>query len=144
MSEAWLRAKPQKVLARHRHQRRRSGPDRCEVAQIAKSIVFEGQSCAIIVITSGANKVDRKKKLKAILGYKPKIATPGYVWVRPGSHRAEFPLRTQEQVSDTHGSGPNGIRGGLGAAAGSSETVFPIPPDLLASISSARIADVRL
>ena len=51
----------------------------CDVAQIAKSIVFEGQSCAIVVIASGANKVDRKKKLRAILGYKPKVATPEYV-----------------------------------------------------------------
>ena len=43
----------------------------CDVSNIAKSIVFEGQDVAIIVITSGSNRVDRKKKLKKILGYKP-------------------------------------------------------------------------
>ena len=39
----------------------------CEVAHIAKSIVFEGQEGAIVVITSGSNRVDRKGKLKLSL-----------------------------------------------------------------------------
>jgi prolyl-tRNA editing enzyme YbaK/EbsC (Cys-tRNA(Pro) deacylase) len=43
----------------------------CDVAHIAKSIVFKGEMSAIVVITSGANRVDRKRKLKRILGYKP-------------------------------------------------------------------------
>ena len=51
----------------------------CDVSNIAKSIVFEGQDMAIVVITSGSNRVDRKKKLKKILGYKPGQATPEYV-----------------------------------------------------------------
>ena len=116
----------------------------CEVAQIAKSIVFEGQSCAIIVITSGANKVDRKKKLKAILGYKPKIATPEYVLsetgfapggVPPFGHKSRSVILMDRDLMKFEV---------VWGAAGSSETVFPITPDLLASISSARIADVRL
>jgi len=32
----------------------------CEVSNIAKSIVFMGKDCAIVVITSGSNRVDRK------------------------------------------------------------------------------------
>lgn len=116
----------------------------CDVAQIAKSIVFEGQSCAIVVIASGANKVDRKKKLRAILGYKPKVATPEYVLRETGFAPGGVPpfghKRRPEILMDRDLFGFEVVWG----AAGSSETVFPIPPDLLASISSASIADVRL
>ncbi len=51
----------------------------CDVAHIAKSIVFAGQEGAVIVITSGANRVDRKRKLKRAIGYKPGMAAPEYV-----------------------------------------------------------------
>jgi prolyl-tRNA editing enzyme YbaK/EbsC (Cys-tRNA(Pro) deacylase) len=43
----------------------------CELSHIAKSIIFIGNNDnAIVVITSGSNKVERKKKLKKLLGYK--------------------------------------------------------------------------
>ena len=51
----------------------------CDVAHIAKSIVFAGQEGAVVVITSGSNRVERKRKLKRVLGYKPGMATPEYV-----------------------------------------------------------------
>ena len=51
----------------------------CEVAHIAKSIVFEGPDGAVVVITSGSNRVERKRKLKRILGFKPGMASPKYV-----------------------------------------------------------------
>ena len=51
----------------------------CEVSHIAKSVVFVGKECAVVVITSGSNRVDRKRKLKRILGYKPGMADPEYV-----------------------------------------------------------------
>ena len=40
----------------------------CDVSHIAKSIVFQGLEGAVVVITSGSNKVDRKKKLKSDSG----------------------------------------------------------------------------
>jgi len=43
----------------------------CEVAHIAKSIVFEGIHGAVVVITSGSNRVERKRKLKKILVSNP-------------------------------------------------------------------------
>ena len=70
----------------------------CDVAHIAKSIVFAGQEGAVIVITSGSNRVERKRKLKRVLGYKPGMATPEYVLestgyqiggVPPFGHRAD-------------------------------------------------------
>ena len=56
----------------------------CNVSHIAKSIVFQGPEGAVVVITSGSNKVDRKKKLKGILGFKPGMATPDYVLQHTG------------------------------------------------------------
>ena len=56
----------------------------CEVAHIAKSIVFSGEEGAVIVITSGSNKVERKRKLKRILGFKPGMASPDYVLENTG------------------------------------------------------------
>ena len=45
----------------------------CEVAHIAKSIVFAGEDGAVVVITSGANRVDRKKKLKRLPIHFPEL-----------------------------------------------------------------------
>ena len=56
----------------------------CNVAHIAKSSVFAGQEGAVIVITSGSNRVERKRKLKRVLGYKPGMATPEYVLENTG------------------------------------------------------------
>jgi len=51
----------------------------CDVANIAKSIVFAGQEGAVVVITSGANRVERKRKLKRLLGYKPSMTDAEYI-----------------------------------------------------------------
>ena len=70
--------------ARHYQEGTRTSQDAanqlgCEVAHIAKSIVFAGKDGAVVVITSGANRVDRKKKLKRLLGYKPSMTDPQYI-----------------------------------------------------------------
>ena len=73
--DAWL-AECAKIgytpAARHYEEGTRTSQDAanqlgCEVAHIAKSIVFAGKDGAVVVITSGANRVDRKKKLKRLL-----------------------------------------------------------------------------
>ena len=52
-----------------------------------------------MVITSGANKVDRKRKLRDLLGFKPKIASASYVLKRLVSNLVEFhPLATGTSV----------------------------------------------
>jgi prolyl-tRNA editing enzyme YbaK/EbsC (Cys-tRNA(Pro) deacylase) len=48
----------------------------CEVAQIAKSIVFRGGERVILVIASGANRVDTSK-VAAATGLTPKRADGG-------------------------------------------------------------------
>ena len=115
----------------------------CDVSKIAKSIVFQGESCAIVVITSGSNRVDRKRKLKRILGYKPGMATPEYVLsstgyvvggVPPFGHTEETEILMDEDLMQFET---------VWGAGGTPQTVFPISPEDLMKISGAKIADVK-
>ncbi len=115
----------------------------CDVAHIAKSIVFVGNEGAVVVITSGANRVDRKRKLKRALGYKPGMAEPGYVLestgyqiggVPPFGHTSRVTVLMDEDLMQY---------GLIWGAGGTAQTVFPITPDELLEISGATLADVR-
>jgi len=115
----------------------------CDVAHIAKSIVFEGQEGAVIVITSGANRVDRKRKLKRILGFKPGMATPEYVKQSTGyvigggppfGHPKPVKVLMDEELMHYEL---------VWGAAGTPQTVFPITPEELKTISRAELADVK-
>ena len=115
----------------------------CNVAHIAKSIVFAGQEGAVIVITSGSNRVERKRKLKRVLGYKPGMATPEYVLENTGYQIGGVPPFGH----------PNPVRGLMDedlmqydlvwGAGGTAQTVFPITPEDLRGLSGAELADVK-
>ena len=115
----------------------------CDVSNIAKSIVFEGGEVAIVVITSGSNRVDRKKKLKKILGYKPGQATPEYVLQSTGYEVGGVPpfghLKETIKIIDEDLFKYDLIWG----AGGTADTVFPITPEKLKEISKADIRDVK-
>ena len=115
----------------------------CDVSNIAKSIVFEGQEVAIIVITSGSNRVDRKKKLKKILGYKPGQASPEYVLENTGYAVGGVPpfghLKETIKIIDEDLFKYDLIWG----AGGTADTVFPITPNELKEICEAKIRDVK-
>ena len=118
--------------------------DNCsDVSNIAKSIVFEGQDVAIIVITSGSNRVDRKKKLKKILGYKPGQASPEYVLESTGYAVGGVPpfghLKETIKIIDEDLFKYDLIWG----AGGTVDTVFPITPEDLKEICKAEIRDVK-
>ena len=115
----------------------------CDVAHIAKSIVFVGNEGAVVVITSGANRVDRKRKLKRALGYKPGMAEPGYVLestgyqiggVPPFGHTSRVTVLMDEDLMQY---------GLIWGAGGTAQTVFPITPKELLEISGATLVDVR-
>lgn len=55
----------------------------CSVAQIAKSIVFRAGDDAVLVIASGANRIDRKK-VGAAIGRTVKPADAGWVAAQTG------------------------------------------------------------
>ena len=115
----------------------------CEISNIAKSIVFVGKDSAIIVVTSGSNKVDRKKKLKRILGYKPSHASPEYVLdktgyriggIPPFGHLEECVIFCDEDLLKYDI---------LWGAGGTFDTVFPISPEELVKLSGAVIVDIK-
>ena len=115
----------------------------CDVAHIAKSIVFAGQEGAVIVITSGANRVDRKRRLKRAIGYKPGMAAPEYVLeatgyqiggVPPFGHPKPVFVLLDEDLMQYEL---------VWGAGGTAQTVFPITPDELLRLSGATVADVK-
>ena len=149
--DAWL-AECAKIgytpAARHYQEGTRPSQDAanqlgCEVAHIAKSIVFAGKDGAVVVITSGANRVDRKKKLKRLLGYKPSMTDPQYIsentgyapgGVPPFGHIKPCTVLMVEDLLQYDL---------VWGAAGSAQTVFPITPDELQQVSGAMVGDVK-
>lgn len=114
----------------------------CEVAQIAKSIVFRAGTRAVLVIASGANRVDMGKVANAI-GQPVKRADGNWVrdttgfaigGVSPVGHLAPpIVLLDQDLLA----------LGDVWAAAGSPQHVFRSTPDELLRISGATTADIR-
>ena len=115
----------------------------CEVSHIAKSIVFEGEDGAVVVITSGSNRVDRKRKVKRILGFKPGMANPEYALrstgyaiggVPPFGHTSPTTILMDEDLMQYDV---------VWGAGGTPQTVFPITPEQLRVLSGATVEDVK-
>ena len=114
----------------------------CDVAQIAKSIVFRAGGRAAVIITSGANRVD-VKKAEAALGVALKRADADWVrettgfavgGVSPIGHLAP-PLLLLDR--DLLALDP------IWAAAGSPRHVFRTTPEELQRMTGALSAEVR-
>jgi prolyl-tRNA editing enzyme YbaK/EbsC (Cys-tRNA(Pro) deacylase) len=114
----------------------------CEVAQIAKSIVFRAGERAAVVIASGVNRVDAKK-VQAALGVPVKRADADWVraatgfaigGVAPVGHVSPPLLLFDRDLLALHP---------IWAAAGSPHHVFQTEAELLARITGAPIADIR-
>jgi prolyl-tRNA editing enzyme YbaK/EbsC (Cys-tRNA(Pro) deacylase) len=114
----------------------------CAVAQIAKSIVFRAGARAVLVIASGANRVDMAK-VAAAIGQPVKRADGGWVrdttgfaigGVSPVGHLAP-PILLLD--ADLMALDP------VWAAAGSPQHVFRTSPAELLRITGARPADVK-
>ena len=115
----------------------------CEVAHIAKSIVFKGQAGAVVVITSGANRVERKRKVKRLLGYKPSMTEADYIientgyapgGVPPFGHLKPCTVLMDEDLF---------LYDLVWGAGGSADSVFPITPDELRERAGALVGDVK-
>jgi prolyl-tRNA editing enzyme YbaK/EbsC (Cys-tRNA(Pro) deacylase) len=116
----------------------------CAVAQIASSIVFVTPEGPVVVVTSGANRVDAGR-LADLLTVDPggvRTADPGEVrdavgyaigGVPPFCHDGAVPTYLDETLLsfDT-----------VWAAAGTPEAVFPIAPGRLRAVADATAVDV--
>ena len=114
----------------------------CEVAQIAKSIVFRAGMRAVVVVTSGANRVDQARA-EAALGVR--LGRADADWVRattgfavggvaPVGHRAPPLLLLDADLLPLDQ---------VWAAAGSPKHVFRTTPDELLRMTGAKVAGVR-
>jgi prolyl-tRNA editing enzyme YbaK/EbsC (Cys-tRNA(Pro) deacylase) len=115
----------------------------CTVAEIAKSIIFRAGERAVLVITSGKNRVD-DKKVAALIGMTLSKADADFVraqtgfvigGVAPLAHTfAPVVLMDSDLLVFEH----------VWPAAGHPNTMFQIAPAKLAEIAQAKIADIAL
>jgi prolyl-tRNA editing enzyme YbaK/EbsC (Cys-tRNA(Pro) deacylase) len=112
------------------------------VGQIAKSLVFTVNSSPLLVIASGANRVD-ELKLEKLAGGKVRRADPetvkqatGYAigGVPPLGHPAPLPVYIDPDLFQYEL---------IYAAAGVPECVFPLTPAELVQGTGGRVADVK-
>lgn len=116
----------------------------CDIAQIAKSIIFKSASTgqSVLVITSGANRVD-EKKVTAILGDKLTKAdaafvreqtgfaiggVPPFAHANPRAILLDVDLLKFDQVFP---------------AGGTPHAMFAIDPNELLRISGAQLSDIK-
>jgi len=116
----------------------------CDVAQIAKSLVFRALETdrAVLAIASGANRVD-EKKLAAALGERVGKADADFVRERTGfviggvppvAHRTACPIFIDRDLFSLDC---------LWAAAGTPNAVFRTTADDLCGMTGGRVIDLR-
>jgi len=115
----------------------------CSVAQIAKSMVFRTGDRAVVVITSGANRVDAAK-IAVVLGMPIKRADANFV--RDATGFAVGGVSPLGFTSPPHMLFDQDLLalGTVWAAAGSPHHVFAIVAAELLRITGALVADVRV
>lgn len=115
----------------------------CEVAQIAKSIIFRAAetSRAVLVVTSGVNRVD-EKKIKALLGEKIERADAEFVRDRTGFAIGGVPPVGHETPSVIFIDRDLQNFRTLWAAGGTPNAVFELTWDDLLALTGGKVADV--
>lgn len=117
----------------------------CDLAQIASAIAMRTGDRLVVVVTSGANRVDEHKLAaltdvdEADIGMADADAIKDALgWsiggVPPFCHETDVPVFLDETLTDFDR---------VWAAAGTPEAVFPIDPDTIVAIADAETADVR-
>ena len=116
----------------------------CKVDQIAKSLVFRGEQSqrAVLVITSGGNRVD-ERKVAALIAEPVGRADADFVRQRTGfaiggvapiAHAESLTILIDEDLMRW----PE-----IWAAAGHPNTVFKLTPDDLVRMTGGRVAEVK-
>ncbi|WP_424016907.1 YbaK/EbsC family protein [Halorientalis pallida] len=109
----------------------------CDVAQIASGLVFTADDEPIMVVTSGANRVDEAHLADEIGAEEVAMADPdrvreatgyGIGGVPPFCHDSEIRTYIDETLLD---------HDEVWAAAGTPRTVFPVDPERLADLADA-------
>ncbi|MBM3600947.1 MAG: YbaK/EbsC family protein [Alphaproteobacteria bacterium] len=116
----------------------------CRVEQIAKSLVFKaaGSNRAVLVIASGANRVD-EKKLAELLGEKVTRPDAGFVRGETGFAIGGIPPIAHDRPLKTFIDRDIMVLGEIWAAAGTPHSVFKLTPDDLVAMTGGTVADLR-
>lgn len=115
----------------------------CQVGQIAKSLVFETVEShrPILVIASGANRVDRAK-IEPIIGETIQLADPDIVRRETGFAIGGVPPIGHRQPIATYVDRDLVQFDRVWAAAGTPRSVFPVSPGDLIRITSGTLVDI--
>ena len=115
----------------------------CTAAQIVKSLVFRGTGSgrAVLVVASGANRVDTGR-LAALVGEPVELGDPRFVRATTGFAIGGIPPLGHERPLDAVIDAHLMTFESLWAAAGHPNSLFPLTPAELASMTRGRIAEV--
>jgi prolyl-tRNA editing enzyme YbaK/EbsC (Cys-tRNA(Pro) deacylase) len=114
----------------------------CEVAQIVKSLVFVADDRPVLVLTSGANRVDTDRVAAQLGAAAVRKASADEVRTATGygigatpplGHDTDLPVLLDEDLL---------AHDEVWAAAGTAQHVFPVAPDLLREVAGAQVAAV--
>jgi len=116
----------------------------CDVAQIAKSLVFRARDSGrpVLIVASGANRVD-EKKVAALLGEKIERADPEFVRAKTGFAIGGIPPVGHAEPPVTLLDEDLFKLGVIWAAAGTPNAVFELTPEDLQALTGGRVAEVR-
>jgi prolyl-tRNA editing enzyme YbaK/EbsC (Cys-tRNA(Pro) deacylase) len=117
----------------------------CEVGQIAKSLIFKGKASGkpILVIASGANRVD-EKKLKTLLDEKVEKPDAEFVRTRTGFVIGGVSLVGHAEPLETLIDEDLLKFDVIWGAAGTPNAVFKLTPDEMLRMTGGRVADIKL
>lgn len=116
----------------------------CEVAQIAKSLIFRAKTSnrPILVIASGVNRVD-EKKIKAILGEKVSRADANFVLEKTGFAIGGVPPVGHKQALQTFIDEDLFQFETIWAAAGTPHAVFQLSPSDLQKMTAGQVIPLK-
>jgi prolyl-tRNA editing enzyme YbaK/EbsC (Cys-tRNA(Pro) deacylase) len=116
----------------------------CQLGQIVKSMIFSGQDSkkGILVLTSGANRVD-EKKISLYAGERVGRAAPDYVRTMTGFAIGGVPPVGHAKPLETYIDEDLLQYSSVWAAAGTPNAVFELTSSALVQITNAKIARVK-
>ena len=117
----------------------------CDVGQIAKSLIFKGKQSgkAILIIASGANRVD-EKKIKAIVGEKVEKPDADFVREQTGFVIGGVPPLGHAQKLETLIDEDLLKFDEIWGAAGTPNAVFKLAPQDLVKMTEGKVADIKV
>lgn len=116
----------------------------CDVAQIAKSLIFRGATTgkAILIIASGSNRVN-EKAMATHVGEKLQRADADFVREQTGFVIGGIPPLGHAHPLNTFIDADLWQYANIWAAAGHPNAVFPLTPDELVAMTGGKVVPVR-